>query len=493
MYWDPKTNHFARNAFGMTRPHDLTLPPDMTHKTGTGAVRSHHPEYRSYLPPCNHACPAGENIQAWLSLAQAGRFREAWDKLIEENPLPAVHGRACYHPCQNACNRDQVDSGVNIHAVERFLGDLALEQGWSPRLNAAATGKRILIVGAGPSGLSCAWHLRRLGHEVEIRDAGPVAGGMMHFGIPAFRLPRDVLDTEIQRILDTGIVLKTNHKVDDVLGEKQAGNFDAVFMAIGAHLAHRIDIPAKDSSKIYDAVSYLSATESGEAPLIGRRVAIYGGGNAAMDAARTAKRLGATDAMIIYHRDASQMPAHEIERQEALEEGVQINWLRSIKRFDDQALQVERMQIDEAGQLIPSGEFETLEADSLILALGQKVDTSVLQDIKGLDMNDDGVVSVNPNMMTSIDGIFAGGDMVPSERTITTATGHGKKAARCIHAWLNGLDYQKTESGPLDECPDIHLWYNTDAQSSAEPERSPDERAQDRSKIAATLTREHAI
>ena len=185
----------------MSKQLDMTPQPDLSQKTGTGPVRTRLPVWRPALPPCNHACPAGENIQAWLALAEAGRFEAAWQTLIEENPLPAIHGRVCYHPCESACNRAQVDDAVSIHAIERFLGDEALARGWQPMPPAPASGKKVLVIGAGPSGLSCAWHLNRLGHRVEIREAGPLAGGMLRFGIPAYRLPREVLDREVARIL----------------------------------------------------------------------------------------------------------------------------------------------------------------------------------------------------------------------------------------------------------------------------------------------------
>jgi NADPH-dependent glutamate synthase beta subunit-like oxidoreductase len=166
------------------KPTELTQPPDLTHESSTGPTRVRRPIYVDLLPPCNNACPAGENIQAWLAEAQAGKFYEAWQLLIRDNPMPAVHGRVCYHPCESHCNRGKLDSAVSIHAVERFLGDMANAQGWQPEFEAAPSGKRVLIVGGGPSGLSAAYHLTRLGHRVEIRDAGPMAGGMMHFGIP---------------------------------------------------------------------------------------------------------------------------------------------------------------------------------------------------------------------------------------------------------------------------------------------------------------------
>jgi NADPH-dependent glutamate synthase beta subunit-like oxidoreductase len=470
---------------------DMTLPPDLTGYSGTGPVRQRRPIYQDSLPPCNDACPAGENIQAWLALAQEGRYEDAWQKLIENNPMPAVHGRVCYHPCENSCNRAQVDQAVSIHAVERFLGDSALENGWKPRFNAARSGKKVLIIGAGPSGLSCAWHLRRLGHEVEIHEAGPMGGGMMRFGIPAYRMPRDILDREIQQILNTGITLKLNQKVDDVMKAKKEGGFDAVFMAIGAHLAKKVAIPARDAGKILDAVSYLSAVERGEAPKLGRRVAIYGGGNTAMDASRTARRLGAEEVMIIYRRDRDHMPAHSFEADEALEEGVKINWLRAIRHIDNTTMTVEEMEVDANGRPQPTGRFEKLEADSLILALGQEVDLSVLERIPGIQLRQDGVVEVDEHMMTSVPGIFAGGDMVPSERTVTIATGHGKKAARHIDGWLRNRPWQKKAPVPVMEYPGLHLWYNTDADATHQPIITPEARS-GFDEIIGALTAEQA-
>lgn len=442
----------------------MTPPADLTRNDqGTGPVRTRIPVYVDLLPPCNKACPAGEDIQQWLALAQDGEYEAAWRCLIENNPLPAIHGRVCYHPCEDSCNRAFIDSAVSIHAVERFLGDLALEKGWKPEIVGKPSGKKVLIIGAGPSGLSAAYHLTRLGHTVEIHEAGPVAGGMLHFGIPAYRLPRDELNAEIKRITDMGVKIVLNHKVEDVLKEKEDGSFDAVFIAVGAHISNKVDIPQRDAGKILDAVSYLRSVESGNAPKIGRRVAIYGGGNTAMDVARTAKRMGADEAFIIYRRDRENMPAHDFEATEALEEGVKINWLRTIKEIDATDFKVEVMEIGEDGKPQSTGKFETLEADNLILALGQKTETEFLKNIKGIEFLWDGTVEVGPNMMTGSEGIFAGGDMVPSERTVTIAVGHGKKAARFIDGYLRSDAYHPADKHPVVGYERLHMWYRTQA------------------------------
>jgi NADPH-dependent glutamate synthase beta subunit-like oxidoreductase len=443
---------------------DLTTSADLTGPDkGTGALRTQRPDYVDFLPPCNDACPAGENIQAWLALAQEEQYEAAWHELVRNNPLPSVHGRVCYHPCEDVCNRAFTDSAVSIHAVERFLGDLALENNWQYECPTEKSGKKILVVGAGPSGLSAAYHLTRLGHAVEIREAGPVAGGMIHFGIPAYRMPRAELQAEIQRIVDMGITMTLDHRVEDVLTEKQEGEFDAVFIAVGAHISKKIEIPTRVAGKIFDAVSFLSDVQHGEPLKIGRRVAIYGGGNTAMDAARTAKRLGAEEAMIIYRRDRDSMPAHDFEAEEALEEGIKINWLRTIKEIDETTFKVEVMELSEDGRPTPTGEIETLEADSLILAVGQDTDTEFLEKVPGIEFKSDHTVVVGENMMTGHNGIFAGGDMVPSERSVTIAVGHGKHAARHIDAFLRQSIYSRPSRHELIGHDKLHLWYRTQA------------------------------
>ncbi|MCJ7556963.1 MAG: NAD(P)-binding protein [Gammaproteobacteria bacterium] len=475
------------------RQNDLTTPTDLlSHGSGTGPVRRQRPVYVDLLPPCNSTCPAGENIQAWLDLARAGRFEEAWQTLMQDNPMPAIHGRVCYHPCEDGCNRNQMDATVSIHAVERFLGDLARKQGWLPRFSARASGKRVLVIGAGPSGLSAAYHLARHGHQVEIHEAGPIAGGMMHFGIPAYRLPRNVLKEEIQRIEAVGVKIVLNHKVEDVLAEKQAGGFDAVFIAVGAHIGKKIDIPARDARQILDAVSFLKEVESGRAPKLGRRVAIYGGGNTAMDAARTAKRLGVDEALIIYRRDRENMPAHDFEAAQALEEGVKINWLRSIKEIDQSSFTVEIMEVRD-GRPVGTGKFETLEADSLILALGQDTDTGFLRKVPEIEFMPDYTVQVGDNMMTGCDGIFAGGDMVPSQRTVTIAVGHGKKAAKFIDAYLRGRSVSSPAKNPPVGFEGLHVWYKTNAPKSVQPQMSGGKASQGFDEIVAGLDESEAV
>ncbi|MFA7400313.1 MAG: NAD(P)-binding protein [Sideroxydans sp.] len=452
----------------MQKPFAITLKPGTSLTNLTGTWRTARPVYLDRLPPCNNACPAGENIQGWLFHAESGDYEKAWRVLVENNPLPAVMGRVCYHPCEGACNRGQLDSSVGINSVERFLGDEAIKRGWKFAAPATASGKKVLVVGAGPSGLSAAYHLARMGHKVEIQEAGPLAGGMMRFGIPKYRLPREVLDAEVQRILDLGVTLKFGTKVANIEQSMQDGGFDAAFLAVGAHIGKRTFIPAGDATKIVDAVSVLRSMEGEDKPMLGRRVVVYGGGNTAIDVARTAKRLGATEAIIVYRRTRDKMPAHDFEVEEALQEGVMVKWLSTIKQAGEGNITIEKMALDEKGYPQPTGEFETLEADSVVLALGQDVDLSLLQGVSGLEIKD-GTVQVSPNMMTGHPGIFAGGDMVPSERTVTVAVGHGKKAARNIDAWLRGATQEVPPKHELAEFDKLNTWYYSDADKTVRP------------------------
>jgi NADPH-dependent glutamate synthase beta subunit-like oxidoreductase len=477
----------------MALPSDLTPIIDLIAQPGTGPVRERRPLYVDLLPPCNHACPAGENIQAWLAEARAGRYREAWLILVEDNPLPAVHGRVCYHPCESDCNRERLDSAVSIHAVERFLGDMAVREGWALPSAASSSGKRVLIVGAGPSGLSAGYHLARLGHTVEIHDAGPLPGGMMHFGIPAYRLPREELMQEVQRIERMGVKLVLDRKVEDLVAEKNAGSFDAVFAAIGADLARHIDIPVRDAAHVLDAVSFLHGVRNGERPSLGRRVVVYGGGNTAMDAARTAKRLGAAETLVVYHRDRAHMAARAFEADEALEEGIKIKWLTSIKEIAGSALTVEVVELGPDGTLQPTGRFETLQADAVVLALGQQTDSGFLKKVAGIECRPDGTVVVGPNMMTGHAGIFAGGDMVPSDRTITSAVGHGKKAARAIDAWLRGMPDTAVPKHPVVSFEMLHLPVYSDAERREQPRLAAEERTTGFVEVVAGLTEAQAI
>ncbi len=481
----------------MHKPFAITLDPGSSLANKTGTWRTERPVYVNRLPPCNSTCPAGEDIQGWLFHAESGAYEAAWRHLTRDNPFPAIMGRVCYHTCEGACNRGQIDEAVGINSVERFLGDEALKQGWRFEPPAVETGKHVLVVGAGPSGMSAAYHLRRLGHRVTVTEAGPLPGGMMRFGIPKYRLPRDVLDAEMQRIVDMGVTLQLNTKIADIDAAMKDGGFDAAFLAVGAHIAKRAYIPAKDSSHILDAVAVLRSMEDAEQPMLGRRVVVYGGGNTAIDVARTAKRLGATEAIIVYRRTREKMPAHDFEVEEALEEGVMVKWLSTIKQSgldgNGGALTIEKMKLDEKGNPQPTGEFETLAADSLVLALGQDVDLSLLENVPGLNVND-GVVQVDPaTMMTGHPGLFAGGDMVPADRNVTVAVGHGKKAARHIDAWLRGVTLPPPAKHAPASFERLNPWYYTDAPKTVRPQLDIARRTSSFDEVQGGLSADNAL
>ncbi len=462
----------------MERPFAITLEVGSSRANKTGSWRTQRPVYVDRLPPCNDACPAGENIQGWLYRAEEGDYEGAWRVLMEDNPMPAVMGRVCYHNCETACNRANLDEAVGINAVERFLGDRALTSGWRVGVDRPGRPGRVLVIGAGPSGLSAAYHLRRRGHAVTIYEASTASGGMMRFGIPAYRLPRNVLDGEIQRIVDMGVEIEFGHKVRDLMIEMEGGGYDAVYLATGAEIARNAYIPAGDSARILDALSLLRSAEGMTYPQLGRSVVVYGGGNTAMDAARTAKRLGASEAIVVYRRTRDRMPAHDLEVEEALEEGIKMRWLSTIKKADAEKLLLEKMELDATGFPQPTGEFEELEADCVVLAVGEEADLSLLQNVPGLDMSG-GIVHVDSTMMTSYPGLFAGGDISQAERTVTAAIGNGKKAARHIDLWLKsggmqaGLPgdpsdkgYHQAPSGERHRIAgwgDLNTWYYSDA------------------------------
>ncbi len=455
----------------MDKPFAITLDPGSSLANRTGSWRTLRPEYIDRLPPCNAACPAGENIQDWLFHAESGKYEKAWRSLVENNPLPAIMGRVCYHPCEGACNREQVDSAVGINSVERFLGDEANKHGWQFAPPAAATGRRVLVVGSGPAGLSAAYHLTRMGHQAVIYEAGPLAGGMLRFGIPKYRLPREVLDAEIRRLTDFGVEIQLQTKVTNVL-EAMKDGFDAVFLGVGAHIAKRAYIPAGDAAKVLDAVAVLRDMEGQQPeemrPQLGRKVIVYGGGNTALDVARTAKRLGAEEAIIVYRRTREKMPAHHFEVEEALQEGISIKWLTTIKEAGESEIMVEKMALDDQGFPQPTGEFERIEADSVVLALGQDADLSLLDNVPGLVVNK-GMIEVDNGMMTGHPGIFAGGDMAGNERTVTVAVGHGKLAARAIDSWLRGETWTPPPRHELATFERMNPWYYSDAPKTMRP------------------------
>lgn len=472
-------------------PFAITLDVGSSLENRTGSWRTVKPTYVNRLPPCNAKCPAGEKCQAWLYAAESGNYEEAWKRITADNPFPACMGRVCYHTCETACNRGGLDESVGINSVERFLGDNALAKGWDLPKPQQETGKRVLVVGAGPAGLSAAYHLRQAGHTVHVVEGAQAGGGMMRYGIPKYRLPREVLDAEIERIVRTGVTIEYGREVTDLAQEMKEGKYDAVFLGVGAHLARRTYIPAGDASRVLDAVSVLKDVAEDEKPMLGRRVAIYGGGNTAIDVARTVRRMGA-EPLVVYRRTRDRAPAHQTEIQEAIEEGVNMKWLSTIREAQGGEIKIEKMELDENGKPRGTGVYENIAVDTVVLALGQQTNLGFLSNFLGLQAQDDELL-VDETMMTTVPGIFAGGDMVKGDKNVTVAIGHGKKAARAISAYLKGEKYVEPPKAPLASFDRLHTWYYADAPKTVRPMLDLARRTTTFDEVQHGLTEENAL
>jgi len=471
------------------KPFAITLDKGTSLLNHTGTWRTERPIYIDRLPPCNQACPAGENIQQWLYLAEEGRYEEAWQQIMEDNPFPGIMGRICYHPCESSCNRGEVDSAVGINGIERFLGDLAVTNRWSVSV-AEPTGHRVMVVGAGCAGLSAAYHLKRMGHEVTVFEKSPKAGGMMRYAIPKYRLPREKLNAEIERLLDMGVKIECGVEIDDYQQAKQEGGFDAVFLSIGAQIANELPMNEANSPEVLDPLDVLRRVEEDQPTGLRGHVVVYGGGNTAVDIARYALKLSAR-ATVIYHRTEQYMAAHAGEIKEARAEGVKFSFLRRLSSIDGLNVQFERMKQGQGRDIHPTGQFEVFEADIIVGALGQSLDESGLTGLEKLKQEDH-LVWVGEDMQTNLEGVFAGGDMTPSLRTATSAIGQGKKAARNIDAFLKGARYVKAEKHEIAEASMLNTWYYTDAPRIMRPVLEMLRRQSGFSEVVGNLTEEQA-
>jgi len=477
------------------KPFAITLDVGSSRLNKTGSWRSMRPVYVDRLPPCNKACPSGENIQGWLSLTEEKDYQGAWELLTRDNPFPAIMGRVCYHPCESICNRGQLDLPVGINSVERFIGEQGLIHNWQ-FTPGEDTGKKVMIIGAGPAGLSAAYHLRRFGHQVTIYDAAEKPGGMMRYGIPKYRLPREKLNAEIYRIENMGVEFKMNQYIDDIEKTRNEENFDAVVLGIGAQKSHLIEFEGSPSIPVLDALTVLRDTEN-ERPnqLIGR-VVIYGGGNSAMDVARTAIRMGAQDVTVITRQEVDKMAAHPFEIKESLEEGTEIISLRAIKSIDDNNITLELLKPREEHtsghpQVIATGEYETIEADVFVLAIGQVLDEQLFDNTSQVEIKDQ-FIQINSIMQTGEEGIFAAGDAVPSQRSVTSALGDGKKVARAINAWLNDQVYQPAPQNEVATFDKMEPWYYSDAPRTIQPYLDAVRRKNGFAEVVGDLDQENA-
>lgn len=452
---------------------DITKPVDLlTHAEGTGHLRTRRPVYMDFMPPCNSACPAGENIQAWMAHAQSGDYFEAFQTILEDCAFPAIMGRVCVKPCETGCNRNHIDNTINIHAVERFIGDEAIRNHWQPRYQAVSSGKRVLVIGSGPGGLSAAYHLARQGHYVEVYDAGSQPGGLLRTGIPEYRLPKDILDAEIDRLMKMGIYIRQNYTVKDILEEKNNGRFDAVYLSTGAQLIQPENFAYDDSVHLTDAFSFFREAGFNSGAFVHKKVVIYGGGKLALYIARMIKRFG-SEASVFFYGDKKLMPAYDYETDDALAEGVDVQLLRALRRIEKKEVSFEVMKV-EKGKAVGTGEFIKVPADILINANRQEADTAFLRSVNNIKLNDDGTIGIDVQRMTGCEGIFAGGDMLPGEnRSATIAMGHGKKAARYINGYLSRQPYEKGDKHPTAGFRKLHMWYKTDAPQKAQDKLAP--------------------
>ena len=475
----------------MNKPFAITLDVGSSLANKTGSWRTMRPTYLDRLPPCNNQCPAGENIQSWLYFAEEAKYEQAWRTLMEDNPFPAMMGRICYHTCEGACNRGKLDLPVGINSVERFLGDQALKLGW--RIDPGApTGKKVMVVGAGPSGLSAAYQLARLGHAVTVFEASAKAGGMVRYGIPNYRMPRENLNADIARIQAMGVEIRLNTRVTNLTATLSEGGFDACYLAVGLQTGRRVEIPQVGTLPVLDAVATLRAVELEETIPLAGRVVVYGGGNTAIDVARSAIRLGARSATVVVREAQAQMPAHPEEIKEGLEEDIVVIPLRQIDRIDGNTLTLERMVPGEGQELLRTGQTETIEADVVVQALGQTGEFSAFASLPGLVIQD-GSVQVGADMMTGVRGVFAGGDMVPSQRNATTAIGLGKKAARHIDAFLRGVDLAVTPKPEVADFAKMNPWYYSDAPRTIRPVLDVVRRTSGFAEIVGNLNEDNAL
>ena len=414
----------------------------------TGSWRSMRPQYEDKTPPCNQACPAGIDIVRFLMLVEKGKIKDAWLKIKEENPFPGVCGRVCPHPCETHCNRGEYDQPVSINALERFVAD-ATTRARSRHLDRCEQrAERVAIVGSGPAGLSCAYHVARLGYHADVLEALPVPGGILRVGIPAYRLPLDILDREIQDIEALGVRIRTKTRVDKHFLDKHGREYQAVFMATGAHKSQRLSISGEGGEGVFAGLSFLRGVRMEEKVSPGKRVAIIGGGNTALDAARSALRLGSRP-LIVYRRSEEEMPAFQAEIDETLEEGVEIEFLTQpvkVIRENGRVVGLECVTMrlgdeDASGRKRPvpieHSNF-TLDVDGVLVAIGEKSNVGFVEDWGGLTMED------IPGCESR--GIFFGGDLVSPYRTVSHAIGSGKRGAIAIDAYLR----KEQPSGILD-------------------------------------------
>ncbi|MBI2839871.1 MAG: FAD-dependent oxidoreductase [Acidobacteria bacterium] len=410
---------------------------------------------RKGLPPCQAACALHQNAQGYVTLIAQGKYREAMDVVLRDNPLPSVCGRICTHPCTAECTRMKVDDPLNIPGLKRFVADYVLghEGGYHlPRPQQERT-EKVAIVGAGPSGLMCAYELRQRGYQTVVFESLPMAGGMLAAGIPAFRLPRHALRREIDNLEEIGVRLRLNQPIGrhGIPLETLMKQYDAVYLAIGAHVERKMRVSGEDLPGVWGGIDFLRRINMGELVTLGRRVLVIGGGNSAIDAARTSRRHGAEEVRVMYRRTRAEMPADPAEIEEAMHEGITIEFLvaphairRSPAGLDVELIRMQLGELDDSGRPRPvpiTGSEFTTACDAVIATIGQVPDMRSLGDQLGLETTTWGTIQADPmTLATTIPGVFAGGDCVTGPDVVVTAMAGGRKAAISIDRYINAQD-----------------------------------------------------
>jgi len=429
-------------------PMAMSLQSTVGNKTGTW--RYLRPVPVEGIAPCNEACLVAQDIERVILYVTKGKFQEAYAQLAMENPMPSVLGRVCPHPCEGSCNRGQYDEPVSIQALERFIGDYGLKRG---KLSAPLRPMRkeeIAVIGSGPAGLSCSYHLARMGYKVTIFEAMPVLGGKLRWAIPDYRLPKRILDQEIDKILSLGIRVRKNVEVGRDLFSKDLKRYQAVFIATGGQRSLPLRVPGGDSKGVISGLDFLKSLNLGDDVSVGLKPVVIGGGNTAIDVARSCLRLG-SEPVILYRRSREEMPAYKDEVEEAEREGISIRYLVAPLRIvlekgrvtGLECLKMRMGKPDASGRRSPipiRGSNFFVETDQVIRAIGETADLAFLpREVR----SGNSFVSTSPYMTTSHPGIFAGGDAIAQPRSVGHAILSGKKAAISIDCYLRGKDVEE--------------------------------------------------
>ena len=475
---------------------------------GCNAVVGKSGAEKQETSPCKVKCPAHIDVQGYVNLAMKGKFERALQLIKMASPFPSICGRVCPHPCESACNRDQIDEPLAIHSIERFLADLDLNAGkrYMPEIKTRKEDK-VAIVGSGPASLTCAYYLAQEGYQVTIFEKAPVLGGMLTTGIPSYRLPRGIVDAEIQLIRDLGVTMKTGVEVgkDITITQLRKEGFKAFFIAIGAQECIRLGIEGEDLNGVYRGLDYLRQLNLGKPVRLGKNVAVIGGGNVAMDTVRSARRLGSENAFIIYRRGMEEMPSRAEEIKQCQEEGIPINTLAHPVRFIGEkgrikAIECVKMRLTEPDgserrkpEPISGSEFR-INVDAVITALGQESDWSCLTPECACTLTQWGTMKIDPLTLQSDDpDIFAGGDAARGPQSVIEAIADGRQAAISIDRYLGGRDLRLGRGAELKAITEPQKEKYDRAARAYIPHLKPQKRLKNFDEVELGLTKELVV